>query len=401
LQFGRGVRVPVLAAIAFLCSWLALGQWFYAHGRISDIGVYQTDGLQVRAGALPYRDFPLEYPPGAIVVFVAPTFVGQPSDQADYGRWFGRLMAVCGLACLGLVLLSRPPGWGIAFVALSPLLVGWLMLLRFDLWPACLTAAAVAAFVRDRHRLGWLALGLAVAAKLYAGVLLPLAVVWTLRRRGLRELRRGGAIWVGTVAAVFAPFAVLAPHGLWESLWGQLSRPVQIESLGASLVMALAHPAVQTSHHSISFVGHRGIGLLTSIVETGCLAALWVGFARGPAEEERFVRFAAASAGAFVAFCKVLSPQYLIWLVPLVALVRGRRGLAATLLLAVAAIDTQFWIEAPRYAAYKDEYRYAWLVVGRNLLLVASVAVLGLPVPRRRARVGAMVRAGSPLGLRR
>src|SRR4029453_16385640 len=53
---------------------------------------------------------------------------------------------------------------------------------------------------------GWRGLACAVAAKLSALVLLPLAVVWTLRRRGGAELWRGLAIFAVTVLAVFGPF---------------------------------------------------------------------------------------------------------------------------------------------------------------------------------------------------
>ena len=61
----------------------------------------------------------------------------------------------------------------------------------------------------------------------------------------------------------------------------------------------------------------------------------------------------------------MLSPQFLIWLVPLVPLVRGRRGLAASTLLAGALVLTQLWFPS----------RYWWLVYGfhtRETILVAS-----------------------------
>src|SRR5213079_2152856 len=68
---------------------------------------------------------------------------------------------------------------------------------------------------------------------------------------------------------------------------------------------------------------------------------------------------------AIVALGKVLSPQFLLWLVPLVPLVRGRRGLAASTLLAATLVLTQLWFPS----------RYWWLVYGfhtRETILVAS-----------------------------
>jgi len=105
---------------------------------------------------------------------------------------------------------------------------------------------------------------------------------------------------------------------------------------------------------------------------------LWAGFARGPATPVRLARYAAACTCAFVAFDKVLSPQYLLWLIPLVALVRGRRGYAATAVLAAAAVLTQVWFPE-RYFDYALHFRLAGVVLARDLLLVALVAVLALP----------------------
>ena len=183
-----------------------------------------------------------------------------------------------------------------------------------------------------------------------------------------------------TAAAVFAPFALLASHGLWESLWGQVSRPIQIESLAGAVLATFGHPHEVLSNNSVSISGHGGLQALTTLIEIGCLAALWVGFARGRADEDRFLRYATGCVAAFVAFGKVFSPQYLIWLVPLVPLVRGRRGLVASGLLALALAVTQFYFTASRYRAFQTRFDYAWLVLGRDLVIVAILAVVALPI---------------------
>ena len=103
----------------------------------------------------------------------------------------------------------------------------------------------------------------------------------------------------------------------------------------------------------------------------------------GVPTRERFLRYSAAAVCAFVAFDKVLSPQYLLWLIPLVPLVRGRRGIAAAALLTVACVLTQVWFPE-RYFAYALHFHLAWVVLLRDLLLVALVAVLALPTGRRR-----------------
>ena len=118
------------------------------------------------------------------------------------------------------------------------------------------------------------------------------------------------------------------------------------------------------------------------------LVALWVAFARGPATGDRFVRYSAAAVCAFIAFGKVLSPQFLLWLVPLVPLVRGRRGLAATVLLTLALVLTQVWFPQ-RYWGYADWYHLAGVVFARDLVLVVLLAVLVLPLRSVRRRASA------------
>jgi uncharacterized membrane protein len=360
------------AAGLFLVCWGVVHEFFWAQRQLVDWPVYLHYGYAiVHDGRIPYRDFPVEYPPGALPVFALPSLGG------TYASSFAWLMAACGVALVVVVAGIRR---GAAFyVALAPVLAGSLILSRFDLWPALLATAALAALLRDRDGLGWALLGAAVAAKLWPLVIVPVALVWSVRRGHKRAPFAGLAV----TAAIFIPFAVIAPSGLWSSITGQLSRPLQIESLGAAVVTTFGHPGVVTTHGSQNLTGHGAVGAGFAVAQVAVLVALWVGFARGgPMTRERLIRFAAAAVCAFVAFGKVLSPQFLLWLVPLVPLVAGRRGLVAASLLTAALVLTQVWFPE-RYWAYATGFHLAWVVLLRDLVLVALVGVLASPNPVR------------------
>jgi uncharacterized membrane protein len=223
-------------------------------------------------------------------------------------------------------------------------------------------------------------------------VLGPPALVYVWRRHGRREAIACGAICVAVVVACFLPFAILSPGGIWDSLHRQADRPLQIESLGSSFLL-VAHQLgwyavhLNLSHGSQNQGGSLpdAIGAVQSLLQAAAVIALWVAFARGPATPERLVRYAAACVAAFIALGKVLSPQFLIWLIPLVPLVRGRRGLAAGAVLAAAMVLTQLWFPFHYWAlALRLNARASYLVLARDLVLLVLVAVLA--IPRARAR---------------
>jgi uncharacterized membrane protein len=363
------------AAAVFVGCWIVLHHWFYAGHQIVDTPVYQGYGNDIDHGLLPYRDFPVEYPPGALAVFVAPVYLG---GYAGYAHVFGWLMAALGVGCILFAALAGARRTALAAIAVSPLLIGSMALSRYDFWPTLFVVAALAALLHDRHRWGWAALGAAVIAKGFALAFVPIVIVWTLRRRGARELAISVAAGLAVVLAAALPFLILAPHGLWHSVHGQLSRPLQIESLAASFLTTFSHPHVIATHGSLNLGGESGVAVVTTAVELAVLVALWVAFPRGPVTDERFIRYVAASLCAFVALGKVLSPQFLIWLVPIVPLVRGLRGIAASLLLAGALVATQVYFPQ-RYWEYIFHLRLAWIVLLRNLILVALLGTLSLP----------------------
>jgi Glycosyltransferase family 87 len=397
----------LLAAAAgvclFLAAWWGLHQGFYTRDQIVDLPVYERFGEAMTRGDVPYRDFAVEYPPAALPVFVLPALGEGDSDA--YRRRFEGLMAAFGAVttvCVALALAAlgaarRRLVAGVAFAALAPLLLGSVLLSRFDLWPTAIVAAAVAAIVSGRLRLGSGLLGLGVAAKLWPGVLVPLVLAYVWRTRGRREALVCAGVFAAVVLVCFLPFLLLAPVDVLESVWRQARRPLQIESLGSALLLAGHHLfgldlTMKSSSGSQNLDGGLpdAIAVVQGLVQLVVLVALWIAFARGPATRERVVRYAAAAVCAFVVLGKVLSPQFLIWLIPLVPLVRGRRGLLASALLAVALVLTQLWFPY-RYwdLALAFDEPASWLVLARDLVLVALLLVLVEPPSRFRHTVGA------------
>lgn len=388
------IAAGLLALAAFGAAWALLHRGFYERDQIVDTPVYQRHAERMLDGEVPYRDFRVEYPPASLPVFLLPA-IGHRNDELGYRRTFERLMALCGLlmvagAALCLMALRAEPERmlvALAFVAFAPLALGSVILTRFDLWPTALMMLGLAAVLAGRFRLGLGGLGLAASAKIFPAVLVPPALAYVWRRRGRRAAIVCAAVFAVVVAACFLPFVVLSPGGVWDSLHRQADRPLQIESLGSAFLLA-AHQlwgygiTLNLSHGSQNQGGSLpdALAAFQSVLQAAAVVGLWVAFARGPATQERLVRYCAACVAAFVAFGKVLSPQFLIWLIPLVPLVRGRRGLVASAVLAVALVVTQLWFPF-RYwdLALRFDARASWLVLARDLTLIVLVAVLAIP----------------------
>src|SRR5439155_1185535 len=184
------IVVATFAAVAlFVVSWTVLHTGFYTHKQILDTPLYQQYGNAIADGRVPYRDFNVEYPPGALPVFALPGLAEPGHDQqvsSGFRRAFETLMWICGAAALvamSLVLRALRRGavsvWGaLTFAALAPLALGSVILSRFDLWPAAIVVLALAALVSGRLRTGHALLGLGLVVKIYPGVLIPVAVAF-------------------------------------------------------------------------------------------------------------------------------------------------------------------------------------------------------------------------------
>jgi hypothetical protein len=385
----------VLAAAVFVAVALATTGIVRGSGhQIVDTGRYQEYATFVRSELVPYRDFEVEYPPGALVVFTLPALL--VSGSTKYFWAFAALMALAGAigvlltaAALGrLGRSARATRWVLALLAVSPAAFGGVLLTRFDLVPAALVAGATLLLLSDRPRAASVTLGVGAAVKLYPLVLLPLLVAWAWRRLGRREAVVCSSLTVGVVVLAYLPFFVVSPDGAAQSVWRQLSRPLQIESLGSGVLVLVHHVAglgveVETTYGSQNLVGGvaAGVAITLSLATLVALVGLWLAFPRSALTSERLVRYGAATVIALVAFGKVLSPQFLIWLLFPLALVARKRGAVAGACFAAAAVATSVWFPWRYFDLTRElDPLVGSLVTLRGVALVAAFAILAWPI---------------------
>ena len=376
------VRLTSVVAVAALLVSTLLTAALRLTPEGGDLDVFYGYAIKVVHGAVPYRDFALEYPPGALAAIVTPA-LGSP-DESTFAVRFS--LAMLCLFVVAILLLARRPRAAFV-VALAPLLLGPLVLKRFDIFPAVLTLVALQLTLSRRYTWAGAALGIGTAVKLYPVLLLPLVAIAAGRRAGARAVA-GFAV---ACAAVVLPFFVLAPHGLVASVHSQVGRHLQIETPLASVAL-LAHSlglisiGVVSEAHTYGLGGASGfvLAVLTTLLFVGSLALIWRRAPKLVRSRDGLVLTWAATLCVAVVVGRVLSPQYLIWLLPFVPLV----GLGVTLLLVAALVLTNVWYPVP----YLDVVLHMnrgdiVLLVVRNATLIALLAVLLAKIEPRLQRL--------------
>jgi MFS family permease len=297
----------------------------------NDLSIYRHAGEALLRGEIPYRDFFIEYPPGSLPTFVPPALLS--NDKMGYITLFSSEMALTLVAALVLTAVAaRRIGGSRAWILPAATFTAAAIMLypvavtRYDALVALTLATAVfCATLGGRYlSLAYASLGLGAAAKLVPALAtLSLATF----RRGRA---RGYAVFFGVLALFFGPALLLGGASFLGSFAYHAYRGLQVESLAASVLMNLGWVNEVVFAYGAFEVRGRGVELASSLglPLTGALLLATAFFAYREYRRERFrltmfPRYAAALILAFMLGSKVLSPQYVIWLLPLVPLSAG------------------------------------------------------------------------------
>jgi uncharacterized membrane protein len=368
----RAARGALLLLAAGWAATLWISPW--SDERVNDLFVYRVFTEPVLDGGLPYRDVFLEYPPLAAPAIGLPGLLGTGEEvfRWAFAGWTFLLASAVVILCGALA--ARTGGdarRALLAAALMPLLCGSLVRTHFDLAPVGLLLGALLLLATGRPRSGMAVLGLAAMTKGFPLVAAPVALAWLAARVDRRTLVQSAAALLAALALPAGAAVAVSPDGAWDAVTYHVERPVQVESLPASGVLLLdelgAGQADSVQSHRSDGLEHPAAGTLALVCLAVMLGVLAFVTSRGRGDGRQLVLASLTAVAAFASLGKVLSPQYMLWLVPLGALAFAWRLHALAAATAAAAVLTQ--IEFP--ARYFD-------LVGREPFPVAVVALRNL-----------------------
>lgn len=376
----------------------------------SDVSVIYHGWYDVlRSGSYPRSDVTWQYPPVAALAILSPALL----PFLDYASAFFVLAFLCDALVLGLLThagrgATRRSAGVWVWVAGVPLL-GTTAYARYDVMVTAVAVAALLAGVRHPRVLGALA---AFGALLKVWPVLLLA--------GTARGRRTRLAW-GTAAGVAVVLLVLcaaAAPGALAFLGFQRDRGTEVESLGA-LVFHVARQfgwqgRVELHYGSLEFLGPHVPLVSTLALGLSLVAFGWLLVWRLRARTFGVSTPADAAFTAVLLFTttsRVISPQYMLWLVGLAAVClvfrESRMGWPAGLVLAATGV-TQLEFPLGFGHVVTSDATGVTLMFLRNGLLVAASLMAGArlwrdTVPGRAPRAAAvepvappLSRAGSP-----
>jgi hypothetical protein len=344
LRFAIGLRIvltPIVLVLSLLADrgtpmasiWLASGdlQYYYHLGALSDAGWY------------PYIHFWMEYPPVfplLIVGFYRLLASLHLLHGVTFALGYGLIMSVVDI--VNLILLyrivlrargQRPAATAALIYAASPLVI-YVVLGWFDPLAMLFVLAGLWFMMNERVLLAGVVVGLGVLSKLFPGVVVLAAPLLLNRQQAIRFLMAS----IGTVTCLLAPFALLRSDLLmasfasvverppWETLpallagdykFGDIARnrflpetayTLSASGLGPLVLVQVGMGLVALTGAAVAYVRHGGVRYASLVISLGLTT--------------------------FLLGSKGFSPQFAVWLVPMILLAfPDRRGFVYVLLL--------------------------------------------------------------------
>ena len=296
-----------------------------------DIVLYDYYAEQAWHGRHFFTEMPIEYPPLNALLFMVPQALVAILPSTSY---YGVFLALAALADIlqKRALAAMGGSWRLSLqiillASACTAALGYTYLKRFDVFAAALTTWLLVCLSRRPASLGaWVLWALATACKLYPGTLAPLLLGYSLhqkvpRRRVAMQLGVGVGVWV----LVHAAATLYGGTGSWSWVTYMRARGLQLASVYTAIGILFDHWGQPVpTFYAFGCVQVRTVWsdlcvALSPWLTMGLMGITWWRTWPLRGTPAGLWRASLACVVALLITSKVLSPQYIIWLVPLMS----------------------------------------------------------------------------------
>lgn len=349
-----------------------------------ELSVYHDRAQYVYDRGWPYRDHRIEYPILGALYVSAPALFARTQAGFTLGMYILNGLAAVALLYVTyrlLVLLSRPVA--LLWLAFLPGVI-YFVLNRFDVWPALLVQLSLLMLFSKRWNWAFILLGASFLAKGYAILLFPIYFVYWYGQSGNEKvsLWRNKPLWL-VIGPIIAGVAISVVMAGWQNgLFPYYFQSTRGFAYGSAYTIYLLGLLTiwQERWVDLFIAGATKIMILLQFVIPALMYGGHAFFKKYMRRPDDVITWSSIVLAVYILFSPYYSPQWLLWLIPLLmlwrpvrigALIVGAYGLLAYLEFPVAINVFGF-----------DSIQYNMLVLVRTVLLVAVMIVAAVLLRR-------------------
>lgn len=327
-QIKKFTIIFVIAAAIFYTA-------FKFSGIPSEVGtLYYRYAESMLDFQMPYCDFAAEYPPFAMVLILIPgLFSFSPfSYQIAFGLEVYVFLLI-GQICIHRIagtFSDEPKRFSDLYIILSICLFDFVMD-RYDIFPTIMCLAALYFIRFDKIRWAWAMIALGTVTKLYPALMAPALLVYLCMNGRKNDALRGIGICLVIGCLSMLPFVISDLESAFMFLTYHMDRGMQVEALASSFLMLFGNLGLIDIGYVFNFGSDNIYGPVPDAV-AGCMlylmfitiistyVAYWYMLSKRE-DRESYPMLVATCIAVIMLFMlvnKVLSSQYLVWMIPFI-----------------------------------------------------------------------------------
>jgi hypothetical protein len=388
----------MLFVLALIIIFFLIYQTYYKTPYSAN-SLYFNYASKVFEGLVPYRDFNFEYPPLALLFFILPRLVAPtyPLYAAIY-QVEVLVFVLVGLFVFYKIALrmGTAPWKMLSIYTVCILAVGPIAAQQYDIFPAILSLMAIYYFWTGKHKLSWGLLAAGTLVKVFPVVIAPIFLISYIRNRQYKLAWSGVITFAAICLVVVIPFFALGQEAVRSLISYHAERGLQIESVYSSILLAASQNGLIEVNLVFNFGSWNLTGNLADILAKlstyllifFMVISYWFIYEQMKPGKDQFLRIGSYSllvTTVLLITSKVLSPQYLMWLIPFVPLIFNRWRYPILFVFVVIGMLT-YYIFPLRYLELLNlNPQLIAVLLARDVLLVVLAVLAGLSARKTKA----------------